>query len=130
MVLRHVVSTRCEGRGVECRPTVTENGHLERSNPSWLSRRPDERREVSAQCWTGEGDQAGCLDGVGYPKKQRPAGKPSDKLTLRLRSGQAVGLLHERTPEQVESESYGRRVLRTEDRTLSNPKRAGVKLWG
>ena len=71
VVLRYVVSTRYEGRGVECRPTVTENGHTEWSNPSRLSHTPGERREVSARCWIGVGDQAGCLDDEGYPKKQR-----------------------------------------------------------
>ena len=77
----HRVITRCAGHGVEYHPNVTPNGHTGRSNPSWLSRRPDERREVSARCWTGEGDQAGCHDGGGYPKKQRLEGKPQDRLT-------------------------------------------------
>jgi len=32
VVAGYVVSTRCVGRGVQCRPTVTGNGHTERSN--------------------------------------------------------------------------------------------------
>jgi hypothetical protein len=40
--------------GVEYRPTVTQNGHTERSNPS---------RALSGNA--GEGDQAVCRDGVG-----------------------------------------------------------------
>jgi hypothetical protein len=45
VVARYVVSTRYEGHGVQCRPfdsaqgrpKVTENGHMERGNPSRLS---------------------------------------------------------------------------------------------
>ena len=46
-----VVSTRYEGRGVQCRPKVTENGHTERSNPS------------TALPTMGAGGQAACPDG-------------------------------------------------------------------
>ena len=93
-----------------------------------LSRRPDERREVSARCWTGEGDQAGCPDGGGYPKKQRPAGKPSDKLTWgcytrRHQSTRSLGL----TPK---AGCAWQARKRTKDRTLFNSKSAGVKLCG
>jgi len=34
---RYVVSARYEGHGVEHRPTVAQNGHTERGNPSSLS---------------------------------------------------------------------------------------------
>ena len=37
VVARYVVSTRYEGHGVQHRPNVTENGHMERGNPSRLS---------------------------------------------------------------------------------------------
>jgi hypothetical protein len=30
----YMVSTRCEGHGVEYHPNVTENGHTEQGNPS------------------------------------------------------------------------------------------------
>jgi hypothetical protein len=33
VVYAYLVSTRCEGHGVQCRPEVTENGYTERSNP-------------------------------------------------------------------------------------------------
>ena len=61
VVARYVVSTRCEGHGVQHRPKVTENGHMERGNPpSALSGK------------AGAGDQAVSLDGVGCSKKLRP----------------------------------------------------------
>ena len=37
IVKPYVVFTRCEGHGVEYRPKVTENGHMERGNPPRLS---------------------------------------------------------------------------------------------
>ena len=57
-VQRCTASTRTEP-GVKCRPTVTENGHTERSNPPTLSIRPS--REPPICCWW-----------EGWLKKQMP----------------------------------------------------------
>jgi hypothetical protein len=59
--MRHVVSARYEGHGVEHRPKVTENGHTERGNPPGA---------LSVEA--GAGDQAVSPGGVGCPKKPRP----------------------------------------------------------
>ena len=41
-----------------------------------------------------------------------------------------MGLLHERTPEQEDSEHYGERESVSKAGLSSNSKSAGVKLWG
>jgi hypothetical protein len=56
IVCGYVVSTRYEGRGVQCRPKVTENGHTERSNPP------------TALSAMGAGGQAVCPDGRDAPR--------------------------------------------------------------
>ena len=58
VVCGYVVFTRYEGRGVQCRPKVTENGHTERSNPS------------TALSAMGAGGQAVCPDGRDAPRSQ------------------------------------------------------------
>ena len=60
IVCGYVVSTRYEGRGVQCRPKVTENGHTERSNPS------------TALSGMRAGGQAGCPDGRDAPRSKCP----------------------------------------------------------
>jgi len=70
VVVGYVVSTRYEGHGVQHRPKVMENGHVERGNPpSALSGN------------AGEGDQAVSLDGVGCPKKLMPHCNGEDMQT-------------------------------------------------
>jgi hypothetical protein len=54
-----------KGPGVKHRPKVTQNGHMERGNPS---------RALSGDA--GEGDQAASRDGVGCPKKRMPGVMP------------------------------------------------------
>ena len=58
VVARYVVFTRCEGRGVQCRPKVTANGHTERSNPP------------TALSVMGAGGQAVCPGGRDAPISQ------------------------------------------------------------
>ena len=60
VICAYVVLTRYEGRGVQCRPKVTENGHTERSNPS------------TALPAMGAGGQAGCPDGRDAPRSKGP----------------------------------------------------------
>jgi hypothetical protein len=56
----YVVSARYEGHGVEHRPTVTENGHTERGNPSVALTRQGEQETIRKRRWGG------------WLKKQRP----------------------------------------------------------
>jgi hypothetical protein len=79
------------GPGVKHPPKVTQNGYR-----VVFTRRNRETRHVLSLPCAGAGDQAASRDGVGCPKKLMPGviprdGTSPDMLTLRLRSGQAVG---------------------------------------
>ena len=62
-------------------------------------------------------------------KQAKSLGNARDRLACPERS-RRMGLLHERTPEQEESELYGERASVSKAGQSSNSKSTGVKLCG